>query len=289
MGNQVNQQVYLNNSSHTRHPYVDDNRSTYIYKLDDPTGISPRIYIGMTFSPKARLSSHLVNTPKKHTFNGRWIKSMLARGVMPRMSILEVVPSGENYQLAEQRWIATLKSEGVAVTNLTEGGEGNRGYKPSLEHRQKVAKSLLGQKRSDESRARMSVVQLGHDVSVQTRKKISDKKTGVKLKPFTVEHRAIIAASKNGVPRSPETIAKMSLANIGKIIPIEVREKISASLQGTKRSFETRARQSAALKGKPKSPEHIAKLTGRRRSPETCAKISAAKKNTETKKIKGVK
>ena len=272
------------NSARTRHPFVDDGRSTYIYKLSDPSGESFRMYVGMTVSPTNRLSHHIYSTSKKHTFNGRWLKSLLMRGVKPEMTILEVVPAGADYQATEQKWIAQLKSEGTCLTNLTDGGEGSRGYSPTLETRLRVAAAIRGQKRSAESCARMSKARLGHVVSIQTRSKISAAKMGVKLPPFTPEHRARISEAKVGRKCSPETIAKMSQANLGKVLSLETREKLSKAIKGMKRSDETRAKISAALKGKPKTSEHIAKLTGQKRSPETCARISAGCKNRHMQK-----
>lgn len=272
------------NSACTRHPFVDDGRTTYIYKLCDPSGESAREYVGMTVCPSTRLAAHLYGTPKKHTYNGRWLKSLIMRGIKPEMVILEVIPPGGDYQAAEQKWISQLRLGGVILTNLTDGGEGTRGYKPTLETRLKVAASLRGQKRSAESRARMSEAQSGHPVSDQTKIKLSVAKMGVSLPPFTPEHCAKIGAAKVGKKRSPETVAKMSQANLGKVLTPETREKISKAIKGLKRSDETRLKISGALKGKPKTPEHIAKMTGRKRSPETCARISIACKNKHLKK-----
>ena len=122
-----------------------------------------------------------------------------------------------------------------------------------------------------------------------------------------------IAASKLGLPRSPETRAKLSKAQRGKTLSPETCAKISASGLGKKRpprspewrakqsagktgrkrgpySEEHRARISAALTGRfigrrmpQRSEDHRAKLsaamTGKRHSHETRARIAAAKSN----------
>lgn len=82
-------------------------------------------------------------------------------------------------------------------------------------------------------------------------------------KPHTAEQRAKISAGLTGKRRGPMTA--------------EAKAKIGASV-------------SAALKGKPKSPEHIAKVAaanrGRPVSAETRAKISATLKERKTSQIK---
>lgn len=83
---------------------------------------------------------------------------------------------------------------------------------------------------------------------------------------------------------SLESVEKMRQGNIGKIIPLEVREKMSKRMKGNKirlgksmseetklkmsisrkgkvRSEETRLKMSLAAKGKKKSPEHVKKVT----------------------------
>jgi group I intron endonuclease len=84
----------------------------------------------------------------------------------------------------------------------------------------------------------------------------------------------------DGVPMTPEVIAKMAASKRGKITP-----KMLAYFErkkGTKLSLETRAKLSAAQKGRKKSEEWKRKLSisnfGQKRSAETCAKISMAKK-----------
>lgn len=57
--------------------------------------------------------------------------------------------------------------------------------------------------------------------------------------------------SKLGKPRSPETKAKLSAINKGKIFSVETRAKMSAAKRGTVRSPETVAKMSASIKGKP--------------------------------------
>lgn len=102
-----------------------------------------------------------------------------------------------------------------------------------------------GKSRSDISRAKMSSAQKGHKVSLTTRAKL--------------------AAANTGKHPSPETLAKMSksLSNPS----AETRAKISAKLKGhikwgpEHQTPETRAKISLANKGRKISPEICAKLS----------------------------
>ncbi len=83
----------------------------------------------------------------------------------------------------------------------------------------------------------------------------------------------------DGVPMTPEVIAKMAASKKGKVTP-----KMLAYFErkkGTKLSLETRAKLSAAGKGHKKSEEWKKKLSfsnlGKKRSAKTCNRISQSK------------
>ena len=83
--------------------------------------------------------------------------------------------------------------------------------------------------------------------------------------------------AKRGKPQSPELIAKRAAGQTGikrGALSAEAKAKMGAGV-------------SAALKGRPKSPEHVAKVAaanrGKVRSPETRAKISATLKARNAK------
>lgn len=128
-----------------------------------------------------------------------------------------------------------------------------------------------------------------------------------------------------GVPRSPETKAKIAASGVGRVHSEETKRQMSESATGRKHSPETvekirqaRLHESATLQGeerrarfasngmkgkrhspetrekmrkphKPHSPETIAKLRGQKRSPETRAKISAIAKQRTHNPMKGRK
>lgn len=114
--------------------------------------------------------------------------------------------------LAEVEQIAKLRSLGVKLTNLTDGGEGMSGFKWDAE--------ILA-RRADAQRG-------------QVRPTVSAKLKGV---PKSAEHRANLAAAKRGVPASEATKAKMSAVRkgrpstmLGKNHTPEAKAKITASL-----------------------------------------------------------
>lgn len=125
----------------------------------------------------------------------------------------------------------------------------------------------------------------------ELRYKISAGKTGKKIK---YAPRPKSSSARKGVPRNPETIAKMSAANKGvkwseerkkahaeaarkRVITPELRSQYSAAKKGKKSSIETRAKISAAHKGLIRSEEHKANLRKERR--KEGSKYSQAQKD----------
>ena len=80
--------------------------------------------------------------------------------------------------------------------NITEGGEGTTGYKPS-----------------DEVRQRMSEAQKGRKVSKETKQKQSEAHKG---KQFSEEHRRKLSEASKGKPKSAEHTQKNREARLGK-------------------------------------------------------------------------
>jgi group I intron endonuclease len=105
---------------------------------------------------------------------------------------------------------------------------------------------------------------------------------GMKSSPQT---KAKISAANKGRIHTPEARARMSLGAIGRVRPPmspETRAKIAIANTGKKHSPEVLARVAAANTGKKHSDEHKAKIAaamaGKPKSPEARAKLSAAKK-----------
>jgi hypothetical protein len=96
---------------------------TYIYALVDPTTLLVR-YVGKTNSPHSRLRAHTsAKSLESPSHKNNWIKSLLAKRLMPIMVILQVVPF-DNWAEAERAWIVQFRMIGANLTNFSDGGEG---------------------------------------------------------------------------------------------------------------------------------------------------------------------
>ena len=155
-------------------------------------------YIGQSTRGLAR--------PKRHScpsslvaknYKNSWVKSLLARGLIYKIIILEAVISADLLGDAEQRWIAFGKRSGWRLTNLTDGGPGPSGFKGRIGHkvskatREKLRRALTGRKHTPESLAKMQrlfgssemrlknrLSHLGQKHTRRTRKQMSASATG---------------------------------------------------------------------------------------------------------------
>lgn len=114
-------------------------------------------------------------------------------------------------------FIDLLRWDGAPLVNLTDGGDGVKGYTFTKEARRKMRAAQLGKTLPSEQRAKMSASHLGRRVSAETRAKIS--------------------AALIGLTRSKVTCAKISLAKKGRPLSAAHRAAISAALKG--RTFTT--------------------------------------------------
>lgn len=122
-----------------------------------------------------------------------------------------------------------------------------------------------------------------HEVSEETRMRMSDSHKGVKL---SERHIASLSAARKGRVVSKEHREALSRANKGQIVSQEQRDYLSNLFKGRKMSDETKKKMSDARKGdknhffgKPLSEEHKEKLSvshkGKVLSQDTKDKLSA--------------
>jgi hypothetical protein len=92
----------------------------------------------------------------------KWIRSIQSEGVDPSTVVLEGFDYDDPDALddGEKDWIAKCKALGCDLTNMNNGGKGNRGFSPGLEARAKMRKAKLGKTHTDEAKERMSAAQL---------------------------------------------------------------------------------------------------------------------------------
>ena len=176
----------------------------------------------------------------------------------------------------EKLAIASLRSAGVALCNLTDGGEGIYGFKHSEESREKMRRNHKHTPASDYAKARASEVHSGKVVTPETREKMS-KASKEKMKDPAFKEN--LRQRSLGIKRSPEVRAKYSAAQKARVISEGEREAMRARATGRVQSEATRRKRSESLKGRPRPDDVKAKiaatLTGRKRPPEYCAKMSA--------------
>jgi hypothetical protein len=204
----------------------------------------------------------------KINYRCNWIRSLISRGVIPRIALIEEVDGDGCAE--EIQWIKLFRENNGRLVNMTTGGEGTPGMPKSPETKRKIREANLGKKRSIESRVAMSKAQTGRKMPVEQllrRAMLRGVKrppsTGINIgnalrgKPLSEEHRKKLSLSHIGKVNpgaigrkaSAEARKRMSEANKGKILPEETRQKISLSLIGNTRA-----------KGHVWTPEQRAKL-----------------------------
>jgi hypothetical protein len=130
----------------------------------------------------------------------------------------------------EVEHIAKARAEEVRLVNMSDGGGGRAGYVTPPEVRAKLRASNLGKPHPKHTPEWKTVM--------------SERMTGRSI--HTDASKDAIAASKRGVPRSPEVKAKLSAAMKGRPSPMKGREH----------SDEAKARNSRHRKGKHAGAQH---------------------------------
>lgn len=167
-----------------------------IYGLIDPNTQHIK-YVGKTIdTPEKRLMNHLSDKAKTHKTN--WLKSL--NGIIPEIIILDNC-NESNWIFWEQYWISQCRTWGFKLTNTTIGGEGQSGYKPSIETREKRSNSLSGLKRTDEQR-----------------KNMSEKRKGI---VFTEKHIENLSLSHIGKSPSRKAIENSAIKRFVNIIQLD--------------------------------------------------------------------
>lgn len=202
-----------------------------IYKITNPKG---KVYIGQTIKFENRMSTYA---------GGRCKNQKKLYGSIQKYGwenhLVEVVCSGpftlEGLNQLEIHYIRIHNSFKRGL-NMTEGGRGQKGYKPTKQTLVKLAAANKGRKQSLEHIAKR--------IATKTARGTTGK----------------------GVGRSPEIVAKIAAANRGRKQSQETKDRISAAslgrpspLKGKPKSEETKARMSAGQKGRKHSPEDKAK------------------------------
>lgn len=108
---------------------------TYIYYLQDPTNNDIR-YVGKTTDLKRRLSDHIKRSSKYKFHSAVWIKSLLGKGVTPRIVEIEKV-FDNSWKEREKHWIKFYK-EKYDLTNILDGGQDGPNNETLLKMKQSI-------------------------------------------------------------------------------------------------------------------------------------------------------
>jgi hypothetical protein len=262
-----------------------DKRLHTIYSLSDPRTGEVR-YVGKSSEPDKRYLCHLSAgrgkpeaSYRNQTHCARWIRGLLAAGVVPVMATLEVVDS--DWPAAEKKWIADFRARGYSLTNDTDGGEGTEGYTPGTETRELMAAAKRGRKQSPEAiEARVSKIR-GKKRPPEVVARIVASRGEYH---HTEETKAVLKEKCSGRPHTKEERAKISVAGKGRVVSEETRAKMRAAKAGKPLSAEHRAKLSeAAHHREPMTEEHKAKIKaacpqGWKHTSEAIAKITEARR-----------
>ncbi len=155
----------------------------------------------------------------------------------------------EHLDTAEQMFIQQFQSmDRTKGYNLTRGGGGVVGFKPTQESLQRMRDAHIGVKNPNYPKNRKTRPPMSED----TRAKMSQSKRGAKHHMFGKHHseeaRKKISKAGQGRYHTEEAKKKIGDAHRGKRLSEETKRKISESEMGKKESMETRKKKSESMK-----------------------------------------
>lgn len=216
-----------------------------IYVLHHPDSL--RVYIGKSSSGMTRPSQHFDPSHLRTCArlpSAKWIQSLRKRGLEPQISILEEVATQDGLNEAECFYIAYFRSLGTPLLNLTDGGDGAPGYKPTAEALQNMS---AAQRRRIENTpgavGRLTSMSNEYWSDEAARDKKSAERTGQQWSPET---KAKMSASAKGKPKSAE-----HRANIAKAAAIAMKRRWENPVfreQQRQMQLATKAKKSEAVK-----------------------------------------
>lgn len=125
-----------------------------MYGLYDPLEPNELRYVGKTTIGQRRFYPY--RNDKSRTHRGAWLRALHKAGRTFSAVVIEEC-SPDDLAVRERHWIAYYRRQGARLTNATDGGEGTLGRVVTPETRAKSAASNRGQRRKQETCARLSV------------------------------------------------------------------------------------------------------------------------------------
>lgn len=253
----------------------------YVYLLKRPNGVP--FYVGKGNCKGFRIEAHVreaLSNKHKNKYKVNIIRKIFEAGEQIDYEI--VFTNDEKVAFDKEMELISffgIKNQGGVLSNMSDGGEGNCGNIMSDTSKKLISKALVGIKRSEETKKKISNSRkgkssrlIGWHHSDDAKKKMSDarkgKSNGREGTHLSEETRKKISKSNKGqVPwtkgknHSIEHCNKISKAKIGHSVSEETRKKISLSCKGKIRSEEYRKKMSEIKKGHPTSDETKKKLS----------------------------
>jgi len=111
-------------------------KNSNIYVLIDLSikGIKAVRYVGKTVQKiEDRFDRHIsVAKQGAELHVSRWLRKIEFKA---KVKLIEIVPSNRSWKKVEKRWIKHYKSRGCKLTNMTRGGDGCEGWRPTKKQR----------------------------------------------------------------------------------------------------------------------------------------------------------
>jgi hypothetical protein len=194
--------------------------SSYVYLLIDPRNNLP-FYVGKGVGE--RCNFHVLEAKyytKRKSLKLNKIRKLFSIGMTPEVVKVEENVSDAQAIELECFLIAEIRDFGIPLTNMTDGGDGAKGYKHTQEHKQMMRERFVGRvftdehlqrmrkPKSPEGRAAIAMARKTTDYcpSEETKKKVSEKLKG---RPSPMKGRI----------QSEEARRKMSVAGKGRLKP----------------------------------------------------------------------
>lgn len=200
--------------------------TTGIYCIENT--ISNKKYIGQSSNIGKRMyEKHGNSTYLMHAFK-KYGENSFIRYVIEYCDYNEL-------SLKEMYYIKAWGTKSPDGYNLTNGGEGNLGWKPSEETKRKISNTKMGSRTSPETKIKMSIAATGRIVPEETRKKISESRKGFTASIETREKisNSLIGSCRHTCNHTEETKKRISESKSNP--PLSTRIKNSEGTRGKKR------------------------------------------------------
>ena len=235
------QQTLIKDSVPIKHVNA-DHKDYCVYKHETPNG---KVYIGQT-----------CKKPNERWSNGYGYKGQVFYNAVLKYGWEnikhEILFEGLSKEEADEKEIEMIAFYNSCNSkygyNISFGGGGTLGVKPSVETKQKISNAHKGKKRSEESKRRQSKTLTGKRHSEETRRKIREANS---MRIWSDESKRKLSEANKGKTLSEETRKKISESNKGRT-PSERSIKITAQNNRERIwSEESRRKSSESHKGIP--------------------------------------